>query len=275
AADTLSIGERWQVLAGARHADVADFYGGKAKKTSPSGAVIFKGAENSRLYGSYARSLQQGYRGPCQDRPDVTNACDIAPPIEAKQYEVGAKMRVGGSLDLTVAAFRIELPFDYVDEAQLLYGRFGNQVNQGVEFSAAGNILPNLAVVAGLGYLDAELARNEDATLDGNRIPGIPQWNANVFANYGVHGVPGLSLTAGAYWGGSRMLDVRNAIPVDGYTRIDIGAQYRMPMVLKGLTLRANVNNVTDKFYWEGLNFESYSAALGRTYSITAELKLQ
>ncbi|MBL8270061.1 TonB-dependent siderophore receptor [Steroidobacter sp.] len=275
AADTLSLGERWQVLAGVRHVDVADFYGGKVQKTSPSGAITFKAAENTRIYGSYARSLQQGYRGPCQDRPDVSNGCDIAPPIEAKQYEVGVKTRLGGNLDLSVAAFRIELPFDYVDENRLIYGRFGNQVNQGVEVLASGNVLSNLAVVLGAGYLNAELARNEDPTLNGNRVPGIPQWNANAFVNYGVTAIPGLSLTGGAYWGASRQLDVRNSISVDGYTRVDLGAQYRIDGILNGVTLRANVNNVLDEFYWEGLNFESFSAALGRTYSVTAEFKLR
>ena len=281
AADTLSIGERLQILAGARYTALADSdveaeaEVGKVKKTSPSGAVIYKVTDNARIYGSYARSLQQSYRGPCADRPEVSGACDNQPPIQAKQIEVGAKARIGGVLDLSIAAFRIEMPFDYVDEERLVYGRFGNQVNQGVEFLAVGNVRPNLAVVAGVGYLDAELVRNQDPTLNGNRIPGVPNWNANLFADYGVRGVPGLSLTGGVYWGGSRMFDVRNEIPVAGYTRVDLGAQYHMPMVLRGLTLRANVDNVLDKFYWEGLTLGSYTPAFGRSYSLTAELQLQ
>ncbi len=271
AGDTLRIGERWQMMLGGRHVDVK-FNDDRAKELSPSAALVFKPRQSATLYASYARSLQEGYRCPCEIT-DATNARDLQPPIQARQIEIGMKARVRGTLDLGLAAYRIELPSDYVNEELRLYGRYGEQVNRGLELTAAGNVLPNLAVIAGIGYLDAKRTRNQDPTLDGNRVEGLSDWTANLFANYGVSRIPGLAFTAGLYWAGSRVLDLQNAIPVDGYTRLDIGARYRLQGVRMPVTLRFNASNLLDEFYWEGLGYGTYAAGPGRTYSIAAEMQ--
>jgi iron complex outermembrane receptor protein len=274
--DTIHMGERWRMLLGARHVDVSDTpYYDAVSEVSPSGALLFKPGANATLYGSYARSLQYGTRAPCLGE-DITNLCELLPPIEAKQVELGAKARLASALDLGLAFYRIELPSDYIDPAQRLYGRFGEQVNRGVELTATGNIRPNLAVVAGLGYLDAERTRNADPSLNGNRVEALSRLTGNLFVNYGVESVPGLSLNAGIYRAGSRVLDLRNRIPVSGYTRADIGAQYRLRAFAKDVVIRANVNNVFDKFYWEGLGpfAHSYTPGRGRTYLLSARMEL-
>jgi iron complex outermembrane receptor protein len=275
--DTLHFGERWQVLAGARHVKVeASLEDNEASETSPSVGVLFKPSEATTLYASYARSLQYGTRSPCEVGPEIANPCELQPPIQAKQYEVGAKARLTSGLDVALAAYRIALPSDYLDPVSRIYGRFGEQVNQGVELTMTGNLRPNLAVVAGLGYLDAKLARNLDTSLNGNRVAAIASTTANLFVNYGVTRVPGLSLNAGVYRVGSRFLDLGNQVPVDGYTRTDLGAQYRFDALPRELTLRLNVNNVFDEFYWEGLGpfGHSYTPGQGRTYVLSAQMQL-
>lgn len=276
AGDTISIGQRWQVLAGVRYVDVKLALDATkdltVSKATPSGALLFKPRERLSLYASYARSLQYGYESPCDG--DIANPCETQPPIEAEQYEVGLKARVGSSLDVGIAFFDISLPSDYLNAETRVYGRFGEQVNRGVEMTASGNIRPNLAIVAGIGYLDAKRTRNEDPSLDGNRVNGISDFTANLFLNYGITAIPGATLTAGVYHTGSRLFDLQNTISVDGYTRVDIGASYRLRAAPKGLTLRANVHNLTDQFFWEGLGYERYSAGNGRMYSLSAELQL-
>jgi iron complex outermembrane receptor protein len=274
--DTLHFGERWQVLVGARHVSVdATVEDREASETSPSAGVLFKPSEATTLYASHARSLQYGTRSPCVVGPEIANPCELQPAIQAKQYEVGAKARLASGLDLGLAAYRIALPSDYLDPVTRIYGRFGEQVNQGLELTMTGNLRPNLAVVAGLGYLDAKRTRNLDPTLDGNRVGAIASTTANLFVNYGVTRVSGLSLNAGVYRVGSRFLDLQNQIPVDGYTRVDLGAQYRFAFS-RELTLRANVNNVFDEFYWEGLGpfARSYTPGQGRTYVLSAQMQL-
>jgi iron complex outermembrane recepter protein len=274
--DTVHLSEHWQVLLGARHVDVsATPYYDAVSEISPSGALLFKPSASTTLYGSYARSLQYGTRAPCLGE-DITNLCELLPPIKAKQVEIGAKARLSSSLDLGLALYRIELPSDYINPQLRRYGRFGEQVNQGLELTATGNILPNLAIVAGLGYLDAERTRNADSSLNGNRVEALSKFTGNVFVNYGVRQVPGLSLNAGVYRAGSRVLDLENEIPVSGYTRTDIGAQYRWRLFDKEVMLRANINNLFDKFYWEGLGpfAHSYTPGRGRTYLLTAQMRI-
>ncbi|MBL8268537.1 TonB-dependent receptor [Steroidobacter sp.] len=278
--DTIGIGERWDVLLGLRRADMeweqkqvnGAPYRYDAAKTSPSAAVIFKPNDSLRFYGSYARSLQIGYSAPC--REDVVNACEIQPPLEAKQYEVGAKARVASSLDLALSLYQIELPSDYVDETTHIYGRYGEQRNRGVELTAAGNIRPNLAVVVGLGYLDAIRTSNEDPSLNGARVEALARLTGSVFVNYGVSSVPGLALMGRLYRVGPRDFDIANTIEVDGYTTLDLGAQYRTQAFGLPLKLRANIHNVTDEFYWDGLWYNRYSAGRGRVYSLAVELQL-
>lgn len=277
--DTLHFGEHWQVMAGARMVD-ANATGEDSdvdKKISPSAALLFKPTEGTTLYGSYARSLQYGFRSPClDDGVEIVNPCELQPPIQAKQYEVGAKARLTRAMDLGFAAYRIELPSDYLDTVTHVYGRFGEQVNQGIELTAIGNLTSTLAVVAGLGYLDAKRTRNLDPVLDGNRVAGLAKVTANLFVNYGVGAVPGLGLNAGLYRSGSRYLNDLNTVPVAGYTRMDLGAQYRFGAQAKDLTLRLNVNNVFDKFYWEGLGpfAHSYTPAQGRQFILSAQMRL-
>lgn len=278
--DTLHLSEHWQVLLGARHVDYeADLLTGadeSAHELSPSGALLYKPTDSTTLYGSYARSLQYGTRSPCGVGVVVTNPCELQPPLQAKQYEVGAKMRLQSALELGVALYRIEVPSDYIDPSTLTYGRFGEQVNQGVELSAVGNVMPNLAVVAGLGYLDAKYTRNLNPALNGNRVAGLSKLTANLFLNYGVTALPGLSLNAGVYRAGSRYFNQQNTIPVDGYVRTDVGAQYRLRAFSHPITVGASVNNVFDKFYWEGLGpyGRAFTAGVGRMYVISFQAGL-
>lgn len=277
--DTIHFGERWQVMVGARHVDSNSVVETQnANKTTPSAALLFKPTAAMSLYGSYARSLQYGTKSPFLDGSgiEIVNPNELQPPIEAEQYEVGAKTRLTSGLDLALAVYRIKLPTDYLDPTTRVYGRFGEQVSQGVELTAAGNIRPNLAIVAGLGYLDAELSRNADPTLDGNKAAAVAKMTANLFVNYGVTSVPGLSLNGGLYRVGKRYLDLENNVPVDGYLRTDLGVQYRFQSFARNFTLRANVNNVFDKFYWEGLGpfLHRYSPGQGRTFILAAQMDL-
>ncbi|MBL8268983.1 TonB-dependent receptor, partial [Steroidobacter sp.] len=277
--DTLHFGDHWQAMLGARMVDSdARVEELNVRKTSPSAAVLYKPGESVTMYGSYARSLQYGSKSPSLDGSglEIVNPNELQPPVEAKQYEVGAKARLTRGLEMAVALYRIELPIDYLDDTTHVYGRFGEQVNQGAEFTVTGNILSNLAVVAGLGYIDAELVRNVDPTLDGNKAAAIAKTTANLFVNYGVSQVPGLSLNAGVYRVGSRYLDLQNQVPVDGYVRTDLGIQYRLSAFAPELTLRLNVTNLFDDFYWEGLGpfSHQYTPGQGRTFILSAQMQL-
>lgn len=278
--DTLHFGERWQMMLGARlvNANSSIEVWEQDDKVSPSAALLFKPNAATTLYGSYARSLQYSTKGPevNSEGDPLVNPNALLAPIEAKQYEVGAKTRLASGMDLGLALYRIELPSDYVDEATNTYGRFGAQVNRGVELTMAGSLRPNLAVVAGLGYLDPELTRSDDPTLIGNRPATVARLTGNLFVNYGVPQVPGLSLNAGVYTTGSRYLDLQNQTSVAGYTRTDLGAQYRFNAMERDLTLRLNVNNVFNRFYWEGLGpfLHQYSPGQDRSYIVSAQMQL-
>ena len=48
----------------------------------------------------------------------------------------------------------------------------------------------------------------------------------------------------------SSYADAANALEVPGWTRLDIGARYFMDVQGKLLTLRARIDNLTDRAYW-------------------------
>jgi len=276
ASDSVSVGP-FELIAGARYVDYRYASTGRFVATyaddvlTPSVALLFKPAERVRLYASYAENLQEG--GVAPNEPDVVNAGEALPPLKADQYEIGAKAEVLAGLNLTFAAFRISKPADYVDPATRIFGRFGLQRHQGIEFTAAGQPTRHLSLVAGFMLLDAALTRNADPALDGNRPYNVPEFQANAFVDYSLPWLPGLALNAGIFHVGARAFDTENSLFVDGHTRLDLGARYAFRAGGTPLVLRLNIDNVTDEFYWESIAYGGLTAGVPRTFRLSAQVE--
>ena len=218
-------------------------------------SLVYKPVENISLYTTYADSIsneQSIYtfrRGPRRGQTLTVE------PIRSKQYEIGAKARIG-ELDLSAAVFEIKRPVAYPigNGANADYKIQGTQRNRGFELTTGGKLIDTLSVYGGFTLLDAKIKNAKDGVSEGKTVIGEPKFQANVLFDYAVPNTNKLAFTTNFHYTGKRYIDNANAHSVNGYFTTDIGARYTTKAWLgKETTIRFNINNLFDKKYWAGM----------------------
>ncbi|MGE8496845.1 MAG: TonB-dependent siderophore receptor [Pseudomonas sp.] len=242
----VTLGARWQRV------KVDDWAGGVKRPTaydeeklSPSVGVLFKATDQLSLYANYMEGLSQGKIAPSTS----INEDEIFPPFISRQVEAGAKYDFG-SFALTAGVFRIKQPAYETNATSRVFGPNGKRVNDGVELSVFGEPVQGFRVLGGVMYIDSELNDTVGGLTDGNRAPATPKFNANLGIEWDVPGVPGLTLTGREIYSSSQYLDQANTKEIDSWTRYDVGARYAFKIDKTDVTLRGNVENVTDSRDW-------------------------
>ncbi|RQO61586.1 TonB-dependent siderophore receptor [Variovorax sp. KBW07] len=257
--DTLSFTPQWQLLVGARHisyaSDIGSKYDGTPKYTTrvtvPTLSAMYKPSERTTVYATYGEGFEQGAYAPSY----AENALQKLGPIKSRQYEIGVKSRVLDGLMVTAAAFDMDKPLQAVTPSDNIFRQQGRQRHRGVEFTANGEITPQLSGIAGVSWLDAEQRDTGDATLEGRRPSNVARFQANVFLDYRLTSVPGLSFNTGIYHVGNRPLDRANTMIVPGFTRWDLGAAYVTKLMGKSSVIRLSIENVANRRYWSSVNY--------------------
>ncbi len=259
ASDTISFGPNWQLLIGARHidygSDIGSKYDGTPKYTTnvtvPTVSAMYKPSERTTFYATYGEGFEQGAYAPSY----ADNALQKLGPIKSRQYEIGVKSRVRDGLMVTAAAFDMDKPLQAVSQADNVFREQGRQRHRGVEFTANGEITPQLSGIAGVSWLDAQQRETGDPALEGRRPSNVARFQANLFLDYRLMAVPGLSLNTGIYHVGNRPLDRANTLIVPSFTRWDLGAAYVTRLMGAQSILRLSIENVTNRRYWSSVNY--------------------
>ena len=258
--DTLSaFDEKLQVIAGARHQWLSDEYrdiytqqrsgGYKKSKTSPMLGVVVRPSDPVSVYANYVEGLQAGF----QVAPPAENAGQVFAPLTSKQIEAGVKYQRGGT-ELGVAVFQLERPFTVNRPGQTAGGFVtavdGLQRHRGVELYGSIRPVENLKLLGGATYMDGRQARTQDGTNDGRKAIGVPDWQVNLYAEYGLPALDGVTVTGRyLYTSSSRVFaDTDQTIP--GWSRVDLGARYGFDLGSTRMTARANVENLFDDSHY-------------------------
>jgi iron complex outermembrane receptor protein len=230
---------------------------------TPVFGLVVKPGRGVSLYANRIEGLQQGPTAPLD--PTISNPGEVFAPTKSKQVELGGKFQLG-RLNASLAVFRIKRPSafavpDAAAQGLLRFGLFGEQRNQGVEFTLDGEVARGLRLIAGASYLDAELTGTPGGSADGNDAPGVPNLLANANVEYDVPAVRGLTLTARVVATGRQPVDAANTLSIGGWTRFDVGARYVALVGDRPLTLRGGIDNVLKKRYWSSA-FETFGTSL-------------
>ena len=269
--DTLRIGEDWDIILGLRHGNLnvktrfgaSDGYDKSA--LTPTLAAIFRPVEGLSLYGSYIEALIQGATAP----RTAANANQVFPPLVSKQYELGAKAE-GDDWSATAALFRIEEGSYYTTPANV-FTQDGEVRTQGLELNGKFRLNPQWLLTASALWLDGTFQKTTGGALDGKRTR-VAREQLSLYGEYRMPGLP-LTLTAGARYVGKRPFDVNNRFYLDDITLFDMGARYETKIAGKGLTLRLNVDNLTDEAYWISYSWRWAHQGLPRTIKLGIELE--
>ena len=228
---------------------------------NPSLGLMISPLENINVFGSYTTTT--GLRS-------ANNPLDgggTVGPSKTTQWEAGIKSDwLGERLRFNVTVFDIKtdnLSYSVLNtagNATGYYGLAGDLSRKGVEVELIGRILPNLQVMTGWAYVDAQY-HDSPAYVEGSAPLNTPKHTANGWLNYKFNEgiLRGLDLGAGIYYVGERPVDdftqktyhnghelaVEPGLKpfmMKEYTTVDAQIGY----VYKGVGLRVFFNNIFD-----------------------------
>jgi catecholate siderophore receptor len=265
--DTVDVANRWQLTGGIRLERYdATFKAANASALvttdlavadtliSGKAGVLYRLTDAANLYFSYGSSVTPPGTAnfTLSAQPNNQNNPNVKPQ-ESKNYEVGGKVGLFRSrLSLSGALFRTdnENVIFTVDATAIppIFNQDDKQRVNGITLSALGQISPRWQVLAGFGYLDTrQLSQNP--VNNGKRLSLTPELSGSLWTTIDVFA----DLTIG---GGIRYMDdvfvnAANTIRVPRYTLLDSMVEYD---VNTHLSLRLNVNNLTDRVYIKNVN---------------------
>jgi iron complex outermembrane receptor protein len=276
--DVLGLSEAWKLHAGLRHTQIErrQVYPERGQDQQhdkgyllPNLALVFSPRQDIALYGSYAQGLEHGGIAPLF----TTNQDTMLDPAKSRQLEFGAKAALANGWTASAALFRIEKPLEYTDAGNT-YIRNGEARHDGLELALQGPLTRALSLGASLAALHSRQQDTGEATLDGKRATNVPDLRSVVYLDYTVPQLSGLKLNGSWQYSGSKAFTLDNSVNVPSYHLFNLGASYATRIGGAATTLRFNVDNLFDKFYWRDA-----SQSLGgylfpgapRTFRMTAQ----
>jgi iron complex outermembrane receptor protein len=270
--DRISIGDHWQVMAGARWSDyesrsaTTQF---ETDKVVPQYAVMWKPQPWISVYGSYLEGLEESGTAPA----NRANAGEILPPALSKQYEAGVKAEVARGVLVQGAYFNVERPSTFVD-AQNRFTLNGLAEYDGFEFAASGEITRDVSLIGSAIFMDAR-QKNQANAATFDKVPeNTARQTFSLFADWRVPALPGFAVNGGLFYTGKRFVDNANQGEIPGYTIGSVGARYRTKLGSRAVTFQANVDNVTDKDYWSTAGNGLLGVGLPRTFRFAMRVEI-
>ncbi len=261
-ADTMAfLNERLLLTVGVRRQQIKDIgydYGTAVQSgpaydksaTTPVAGIVYKANQNVSLYANYIEAL---VKGPVAsgtygaNLAPVTNLGEVFSPYKSKQKEIGVKYD-GGKLGMSAALFSTNKPQGAIVGTRATLD--GEQRNQGVELSVFGTPMTGVRLLGGLTWLDTDQRKTDVAANQGKQAIGAPETQVSLGGEWDVPGAPGLSLNARTVYTSTQYADLANTKQLPSWTRVDLGARYLTQVAGRDVTLRARVDNVTDRNYW-------------------------
>ncbi|MBB5686561.1 TonB-dependent receptor [Sphingobium boeckii] len=249
---------------------------------TPVVGLVIKPVEGLSLYANRIQGLAQGPTAPLAvGTAPVSNGGDVFAPYKTTQYELGGKLGFG-RFNAAVAVYQTQQPStgsvpDTAIPGNVVFGIFGKQRNRGVEFSLDGEPVDGLRLIAGASFTQAKQRDMIDASLNGLKAKGVPDYTVNANVEWDLPFLPAATLTGRVVNTGKQMVDAANTLELKGWTRFDLGARYVALVGDHPLTLRFNVDNVANKRYWASA-YDSFSNALlqggPRTFKLSASIDM-
>ncbi|EUB82688.1 TonB-dependent receptor [Pseudomonas sp. GM30] len=237
----------------------------KDNATTPLVGVVIKPWEDVSLYYNYVEGLSKGDIAP----GTAANAGETFAPYESKQHEIGVKYE-HGTFMTSLALFQIEKPSGEVG-ADNVFSVQAEQRNRGVELSMFGEVAPGTRLMGGVTVLDGELTDSATRANRGNKPVGVPDVQANLWAEWDTPWLEGFTLTGGAIYTDSQYVNQANTQELNSWTRFDTGARYSTKIDGRPTTFRATVQNIFDREYWSGVaSYGAFSPGYPRTLQLSA-----
>jgi iron complex outermembrane recepter protein len=259
ALDRVHLGTQWQVLAGGRfvrlHERAYDDVGVPERDTRlgkflPQSAVLWQPTTQLTGYLSYSESLSLGNEAPYWTSNDGTTLA----PLLSRQTEAGVKYAWSDALNLQAALYRIRQPYQFAQPdtsaAGFTFVQQGDEVHTGLELNAAGRLSRNLRLTASINLIRARAEGTDTPRYEGHQVVNVPRLRSAVYLDYRLPFSTDLSLLGGWRYASSNVATPNGLTRVPAYNVFDAGLRYVTQWNGHAVTLRLNVDNVFNHFYW-------------------------
>jgi iron complex outermembrane receptor protein len=243
----LAAGEAFELRLGAHRNRYAksfrDTRGARSAQTDEtwlySASALWRPAAKWRVFASYVSGLEESGVAP----DAAANRGAVLPPVEARQYEIGARFDIMPGLGFILAGFDIRKPI-YGLRPDSVYAPVGTVRHRGVEASLTGQLTPATTIVLGANMVQARVS---GALVDAGTVnavaPGVSRFNATVAFEHRL--TDRWSLDAYLLYEGRRRRDNVSTIEAAGVPFGYLGARYDWTGT--GLSLRAQLVNMFDR----------------------------
>lgn len=271
--DLISFSPEWQLSLGGRY-DKQSKENSNNESFVPKVGVLYHPNASATVYASYSEGFEPQNETLVNDK-DVNNGMKLD-AITSEQKEIGVKWQLfDDRLMLSGALFDISKTGTLVSEDLInpigditsITTQAGEQRHKGFELAAQGAATDRLFVMASTMYLDANYERDEK--LEGKRPTDAPKWSASLWTRYELNDA--VAFNAGAFYEGERFADNANTVTKEGYTRVDIGATYKLNLNNNDVNLRLNIENLFDKNYLAGGGLNNVTVGEGTSVRLAAQ----
>lgn len=269
--DTISFGERVNVLLGLRYDDIdfEDDVSGFSRDDSDLSTMLgasFTPGGGFTVYANAASSFS----------PATARVIGARDPEESDQIEVGIKQNMlDGRARLALAAYTIDRENIAILDDNGFTLQAGDQTSDGFELEFAVEPVEGLRWFLAYAYTDAELTRFSERGFDfstfpptptvlrrdGNTPAFVPEHLASTWLSCDLPG--GFGIGGGVRYWDDQFIAEDNATEIDGATLLDLAGWYRFD----DWKLQVNLRNVTDEDY-ETRGFGSQSVTPGNPFSV-------
>ena len=267
--DQIDLSDNIKLMIGGRHdtfditvADIKNMTSESRKDTefSPRAGLVFKPSEEMSLYWSFSQSFLP--RSGEQYKALSATSARLDPDV-FESNEVGLKYDISPRLNLTLSYFNSEQTRAERDNDTGENSEVRGLTVDGLEVQLKGQLTDRLDVMVGYSSLDGE-------TSSGGEPREIPDHTFSLYAKYQVSDKLGWAFGM-TRQGESKIKDNNPGLVLPEYTRLDLGAYYKLS---NGLELQVNIENLSDELYFPH-SHSTHQASVGEPFNARVSVRKQ
>jgi catecholate siderophore receptor len=265
--DQIDLTDNIKLMIGGRHdsfditvADIKNMSSESRKDTefSPRAGLVFKPSEEMSLYWSFSQSFLP--RSGEQYKALSATSARLDPDV-FESNEIGLKYDISPRLNLTLSYFNSEQTRAERDNDTGENSEVRGLTVDGLEVQLKGQLIDRLDVMVGYSSLDGE-------TSSGGEPREIPDHTFSLYAKYQVNDKYGWALGM-TRQGESKIKDNNPGLVLPEYTRLDLGAYYKLS---NGLELQVNIENLNDELYFPH-SHSTHQASVGEPFNARISIR--
>ena len=265
--DQIDLTDNIKLMIGGRHdsfditvADIKNMSSESRKDTefSPRAGLVFKPNEEMSLYWSFSQSFLP--RSGEQYKALSATSARLDPDV-FESNEIGLKYDISPRLNLTLSYFNSEQTRAERDNDTGENSEVRGLTVDGLEVQLKGQLTDRLDIMVGYSSLDGE-------TSSGGEPREIPDHTFSLYAKYQVNDKYGWAFGM-TRQGESKIKDNNPGLVLPEYTRLDLGAYYKLS---NGLELQVNVENLNDELYFPH-SHSTHQASVGEPFNARISIR--